>query len=202
LKRVINSTSDSFREMGSKFIGYLFPVENRKEFEEKLDEIKSTYPDATHHCYAWRLNPVNPEEFAQDDGEPGGTAGPPILNRLKSFEVMNAAIIVVRYYGGTNLGKSGLIEAYGRSTENCLDKATLKAIKLIQEVKITYPYSQQKVIDRLVRRYDLKELKSRYMKNVTLHMGCPLDSAVSFKEEVHKISHLGIKSSFLKKGYL
>ncbi|MBN2732565.1 MAG: YigZ family protein [Balneolaceae bacterium] len=162
MKRVLTNTQSSLQEKGSKFLGYLLPVENQDDFDESLASIKSKYPDATHHCYGWRLNPAKPEEFAQDDGEPGGAAGLPILNQLKSFEVINAGLVVVRYYGGTNLGKSGLIKAYGTAAELCLQKADLKPIEVIWKVAITYPYAEQNTIEKLIYQYTLKELDASY----------------------------------------
>lgn len=183
-------------------MGHLFPVKNKDQFEERLDELKSKYPDATHHCYAWRINPVELEEFTQDDGEPGGTAGLPILNQLKSYDAINTGIIVVRYYGGTNLGKSGLIEAYGRSAELCLDQTNLKEIQLIQKVEISYPYSEQNTIEQWIHQFELKEIESEYLENVTLVLGCPQKKADAFLETVRKSSHLGIEANILKKDYL
>ncbi len=202
MKKVIQPTTDSFREKGSKFIGYLFPAESKESFEVRLEELKSEYPDATHHCYAWRINPAELIEFSQDDGEPGGTAGRPILNQLKSYEIVNAGIVVVRYYGGTNLGKPGLIEAYGRSAEHCLQKAELQAISLIRKVEISYPYSMQNSIEKLMHRFDLKELESHYTENVSLILACPLQHKASLKKSLNQMEHLGIEASFLEKSYM
>ncbi len=199
---VSNNTTDNFREKGSKFIGHLFPVESKDAFEQELERLVSKYPDATHHCYAWRLDPAGIEEFAQDDGEPSGSAGLPILNRLKSFEVVNAAITVVRYYGGSNLGKSGLIEAYGRSAENCLEKADLTLIRLIRKVSITYPYSEQNAVDRLVHRYSLVELDSTYAEKVSLLLACPEEQQEGLRNDLQQLSHRDIESRLLGKHYL
>ena len=202
MKTVKQTTSDSFREKGSKFIGYLFPVKTKPVFESNLEELKNEYPDATHHCYAWRINPANITEFAQDDGEPNGTAGLPILNQLKSYEVVNAAIIVVRYYGGTNLGKSGLIQAYGTVAERCLQNSKLKPIQLIWKVKISYPYSQQNTIEKLMHQFELKELDSTYTENITLILGCPVGHKQKLKNRFIQLEHLQIKTKFLTKSYL
>ena len=184
----------SFREKGSKFIGVLFPISSLQVFEKSLRDIASEYPDATHHCYAWRLNPDGIEEFAQDDGEPSGTAGLPILNRLKSYEVVNGACVVVRYYGGTKFGKSGLIEAYGRSAELCLQKATLQTIVATRNFKITYPYQKQSEIDRLKNSFDLKELNATYLEKVTLLVACRSEQADNFWERLQRMSHGGIEA--------
>lgn len=202
MNKVTRSTTDSFREMGSKFIGHLFPVDSKKEFENRLAEIKSRYPDATHHCYAWRIDPANLEEFAQDDGEPGGTAGLPILNQLKSYEAVNAAIVVVRYYGGTNLGKSGLIQAYGRSAEECLKKTKLVPITLVWQVEVSYPYSEENSIDQLMHRFNLTEASSTYAEKVTLILNCPEQNQKELEENLEQLEHRNIHFRMLNKSFV
>lgn len=202
MKKVVAQTETSFRDRGSKFIGYLFPVDTKPAFEAQLEQIKSQYPNATHHCYAWRINPAQLKEFAQDDGEPSGTAGLPILNQLKSFEVVNAGIVVVRYYGGTNLGKSGLIQAYEAAAEECLQKTELKSIQLIWKVKITYPYAEQNTIEKLMHQFQLKELDSTYTENITLILGCPLENSKKFKNRLAQLKHLQIEAEFTEQSYL
>lgn len=202
MKRVLSQTKTSFRDKGSKFIGYLFPAQNQPDFDNELEKLKSTYPDATHHCYAWRLNPAQVEEFAQDDGEPGGTAGLPILNQLKSFEVINAGIVVVRYYGGTNLGKSGLIKAYSSAAERCLKQAGLKSIRIIQKVEITYPYNEQNAIEQLMHQFEMTEIASSYTENVTLILGCPVNGKQKLERQLKQLKHRNVNVEFLEKSYL
>ncbi|MEX0723215.1 MAG: YigZ family protein [Gracilimonas sp.] len=192
----------SFRERGSKFMGYLFPSESEEDFQEELDKLRSKYPDATHHCWAWRLNPAQPKEFSSDDGEPSGTAGLPILNQLKSFDVLNAGIVVIRYYGGTKLGKSGLIEAYGLAAQQCLEKANLISIKPVQLFEIRYPYPQENIIQKLKNNYELKILESNYMEDITLKVACPKDSSAKFKNEVLGLEHLDIEFKKLKESHI
>lgn len=198
MKTVQKTYQETFREKGSKFIGYLFPAATLGRFETKLNKIESEYPDATHHCYAWRIDPNKTEEFSQDDGEPGGTAGPPILNQLKSYELINCGCVVVRYYGGTNLGKSGLIQAYGHTAGLCIQKASLQSIIPTQNFEITYPYSCQKHIDQLKNRFDLKELNAQYLAKVTLEIACRAEQADEFFDALQNLQHEDIKSE--KKG--
>ena len=101
-----------YKEKSSKFLAYAYPVESEEEIRTLLDALRKKYYDATHHCYAWRLGPHGETFRANDDGEPSGTAGKPILGQLLSNELVNCLIVVVRYFGGTKLGVSGLIGAY------------------------------------------------------------------------------------------
>ena len=202
LRTVTTKIRSSFREKGSKFIGYLFPASSVDEFDKMLRQIKSEYPDATHHCYAWRINPNKIEEFAQDDGEPSGTAGLPILNQLKSFEVVNCGCVVVRYYGGTNLGKSGLIQAYGDAAKLCLEDASLATLIPTQNFRIQYPYSQQNQIDQLKNQFDLKEIEAEYLEQITLQIACRSEQATDFLHALERIQHNGIEIEELSAGFV
>src|SRR5690606_18707615 len=101
-----------FRDRGSKFIGYAFPVNDINEFKEKLAAVKKDHPKATHHCFAYRIGLDGSTFRVSDDGEPSGSAGRPILGQIDSKQATNVLIIVVRYFGGTLLGVPGLINAY------------------------------------------------------------------------------------------
>lgn len=202
MKTVDSPVTEKFRDKGSKFIGCLFPAENREAFDERLGKIKSDHPDATHHCYAWRIGPHQIEEFVQDDGEPAGTAGTPILNRLKAYGLVNCGIVVVRYYGGTRLGKPGLIAAYGEAAERCIKKASFFDLTPTVEFRIRYPYDRQNEIDRLKNSYGLTELDSDYLEQVTLYLACRAQHADSFSAQLKKLEHLDIKAKKTGEGFL
>lgn len=202
MKTITTTYQASFREKGSKFIGILFPIPSDKKFEHKLEAVISKYPDATHHCYGWRINPHQIEEFAQDDGEPSGTAGLPILNQLRSEKMINCGCIVVRYYGGTKLGKSGLIQAYGTAARDCLEQASLKKLILTQNFRITYGYPEQSNIDQLKNTFDLKELKASYLEKVTLNIACRADQAAAFHKALEQRQHLDISTEKTGQGFI
>ena len=183
-------------------MGFLYPIETEDDFQGCLDQLKSKYPDATHHCWGWRLNPAQPKEFSSDDGEPTGSAGLPILNQLKSFEVVNAGIFVVRYFGGTKLGKSGLIEAYGRSARLCLESAKLISIRPVQLFEIVYPYSEENTIQKMINDYDLKIKDSNYLETIRLKVACELGSAQKLENYLKGLEHLDIKYTSLEKSYI
>lgn len=124
--KTITAASESiYKEKSSKFITYLFPVKSEVEALERLRELKKKHYDATHHCWAYRLG-FDGETFrANDDGEPSGTAGKPILGQLVSSGLTGVMAVVVRYFGGTKLGVSGLITAYKESTAQAIEEATV-----------------------------------------------------------------------------
>ncbi|HLR24494.1 MAG TPA: YigZ family protein [Fodinibius sp.] len=150
----------------------------------------------------WRIGPTDLKEFAQDGGEPSGTAGLPILNQLKSFDVVNSDCVVVRYYGGTNLGKSGLINAYGHSAERCLQKADLQPIQLIWKLCLNYPYTEQNAIEQLVHQFNLKKLESTYTEEVRLILGCPVEHKTALENRLNQLAHRNIEARFLEESYL
>lgn len=202
MNTIKSNINETYRVKGSKFIGYLFPVKSRAEFEDELAGARSTHPNATHHCYAWRIDPTQIEEFSNDAGEPGGTAGPPILNELKSFDIINAGLIVVRYFGGTKLGKSGLIEAYGTTARLCLEQAELAEIIRIVKIEVNYPYTQQNLIERLISKYGLVEMDSDYTEKVTLVLGCPVNVFDQCRDELERLEYLDIRSDKLDMGFV
>ena len=103
----------NLREKGSKFFAFAYPVQDETEIRDQIERLRKEYFDATHHCFAWILNPEGSKYRANDDGEPGHSAGDPILGQIRSRGLTNTLVVVVRYYGGTNLGVSGLITATG-----------------------------------------------------------------------------------------
>jgi uncharacterized YigZ family protein len=109
-------SSAEFKDRGSKFIAYAFPIQNVEEFKQRLNDIKKEHPKATHHCFAYRLGMDGNNFRVSDDGEPSGSAGRPILGQIDSKQLTNTLVIVVRYFGGTLLGVPGLINAYKSAT--------------------------------------------------------------------------------------
>lgn len=179
-----------YKTKSSKFYGYLLPAASEDTFNSELYRLKSEHNTATHHCYAYRINPFRPEEFETDDGEPSGTAGQQILNRMRSSELINCGLIVVRYYGGTKLGKSGLIEAYSETTVKCIHKAVLQKVVKILLFKITYEYGQQSVINRLIHTFNLSEESSVYSEKVTLILSCDSKQISGFRKNLNSVKHL------------
>lgn len=146
------------KEKGSKFIGFAYPVNNETELKSVLEQLKNEHPKATHHCYAFRLG-LNGENYrANDDGEPSGSAGLPIYNQLLANDITNILVVVVRYYGGTKLGVSGLVKAYKESAKLTLDECTIITKELESEVEIEFHFNQQNVIFTLLNKFDAKVL--------------------------------------------
>lgn len=130
-----------FRDRGSKFLAYAFPAYTEPEWAAHLEEVRKEHPKARHHCYAYRLGLDGNNFRANDDGEPSGTAGRPILGQIDSFGLSNVIVIVVRYFGGTLLGTSGLINAYKLSTAAALSNAEIIE-KTVEDIyRLTFDYA-------------------------------------------------------------
>lgn len=142
------------KEKGSKFIGFAFPVDDEAELKKSLEKIREEHPKATHHCYAYRLGIKGENYRANDDGEPSGSAGLPIYNQLLAHEITNVLVIVVRYYGGTKLGVSGLVKAYKESAKITLEEAKIVKKELESEIEISFGFSQQNQIFTLLNKFD------------------------------------------------
>ena len=140
-----------YKERSSKFLTYAYPVESEGEIKELLDALRKQYYDATHHCYAYRLGAHGEMFRANDDGEPSGTAGKPILGQLLSANLTNCLVVVVRYFGGTKLGVSGLIQAYKESTAEVIAVSKIIEKTVDRVVKIDFDYTSMNGVMRIVK---------------------------------------------------
>ena len=159
---IASPTTGEFRDRGSKFLAYAYPIENVEEGQECLEEVRKLHPKARHYCYAYRLGLDENNFRANDDGEPSGTAGRPILGQIDSFGLTQVIIIVVRYFGGTLLGTSGLINAYKLSAKEALDKS-IKVEKIIKDIfELTFDYAIMGQVMNAVKKLNLNMHKQDF----------------------------------------
>lgn len=166
-----------FKDKGSKFLAFAYPVRSEEEIKSLVGSLKKEHYSARHHCYAWRLGPGGEHYRANDDGEPSGTAGRPILGQLLSANLTDVLLVVVRYFGGTLLGVSGLINAYRNAAADAIGKATIveKTVEHLVDVIFTYP-SQNQV---------MKVIKEEQLEVATTSYG--VDCRVSFLVRLSKL---------------
>lgn len=151
-----------FRDRGSKFLAFAYPVTSDAEIKEHVSRLKAEHPKANHHCWAMRLGTDRSVFRVNDDGEPSGSAGRPILNVLLSRDVTNILVVVVRYFGGTLLGVPGLINAYKQATLDALDHAQIIE-KSVQDVyEIAFGHEQMNEVMRLVKDHQLAVLGQEF----------------------------------------
>ncbi|MFI3301841.1 MAG: YigZ family protein [Rikenellaceae bacterium] len=159
-----------YKEKSSKFLTYAYPVTCEEEIAIHLEALRKEHYDATHHCYAWRLGANGEKSRANDDGEPSSTAGKPILGQLLSREVTDCLVVVVRYFGGTKLGVSGLIEAYRDSTAEVLDEADIVELTVDVTVRISFSYVVMNGVMKVVKELQPKIKRQEFDNLCTMEL--------------------------------
>ena len=167
---ISESTTAEYKEKGSKFIAFSHVVTSEQEIKEIIQEVKKKYYDARHVCYGYVIGTEERIMKGQDDGEPSHTAGTPILNQIRSKNLTQTLVVVVRYFGGTKLGTSGLIDAYKEVTKACLDKATIVEKYISDTVEITFDTSLQGEVMRLVKEFNAQIISLDYQSKMVLHV--------------------------------
>jgi uncharacterized YigZ family protein len=148
-----------YKDRGSKFIGYVFPVSREEAINQHLNELKKEHHAARHWCYAWRLGKEEPRFRAHDDGEPSNSAGQPIYGQLLAHDLTEVLLVVVRYFGGTKLGVGGLIQAYRNTAKLTLEEAVIEERKIMMRLRIKFEYRFMDKIRRIIReeKIDLEQ---------------------------------------------
>ncbi|MCH5331977.1 MAG: YigZ family protein [Alistipes sp.] len=167
---VATSAESVYKERSSKFFAYAYPVECESQIRDILDLLHKQYYDATHHCYAWRLGPHGEQFRANDDGEPSGTAGKPILGQLLSYGVTNCLIVVVRYFGGTKLGVSGLISAYREAARIVLESAQIVEQTVNRRFTVRFPYIAMNNVMRILKEMQPAVLEQSFGNSCVMRL--------------------------------
>ncbi len=172
-----------YKEKGSKFLSKAYPVKTEEEIKHLLTSIRKEYYDARHVCYAFSLQTPFLTERGNDDGEPAHTAGTPILNQIKSFELSNVLVVVVRYFGGTKLGVSGLIQAYKAATEDALVKAEIITVEPKERYQLILPYEYTGPVMRWIKEVNGIILSENKTEQYEIFIETPLDKESVLKEK-------------------
>jgi len=190
---IASSAEGSYKEKGSKFLAFAYPVASEVEVKEKVEALKAKYFDARHHCYAWILGADKKHYRTYDDGEPNHSAGDPILGQLRAMNVTNVLIVVVRYFGGVKLGVGGLVTAYRTAAEESLRNATIIEREVCDSITIKYPYTATADVMRLVKEFDLSIVAQNFAEGCTLEAELALRNKAAFDEKVNLMKILGVK---------
>jgi len=150
-------TTAQYRVLGSRHLGYAYPVREEDEVKGIIDALWKEHHNATHVCYAWRLGWDYGRYRINDDGEPSGTAGKPIFGQIQSAELTNILIAVVRYYGGTKLGTGGLIDAYKTTAKLCIDEASIEVRPVKDRYKLSFGYADMPAIMKVLKDMDMEK---------------------------------------------
>lgn len=155
-------STGEFKDRGSKFIAYAWPVRTESEALEHLEGLRKEHFKARHHCFAWRFEPDGNRFRANDDGEPSGTAGRPILGQIDSFSLTYVVVVVVRYFGGTLLGASGLIQAYREAAAEALRSAEIIECLVKDFFLLDFDYALMPDVMNAVKKMDLEIVRQNF----------------------------------------
>jgi uncharacterized YigZ family protein len=192
-REVKNHTTGIYKEKGSKFIAYSYPVYSEQEVKERLEEVKKLEHSARHHCYAYVLHADKSAWRVNDDGEPSSTAGKPILGQILSNDLTNILIVVVRYFGGVRLGVPGLIRSYKTTAATAISKAKI-LIRIIKEhYEVSFKYPQMNAVMQLVKKFDLEVINTDFRIDCKLIFAAPKSKANTVLDTFKKNHELSIK---------
>lgn len=181
------SSEGLYKDNGSRFLSLAYSVKSAEEAEEIVKKLRKEHYDATHHCYAYRIGLKGEPWRANDDGEPSGTAGRPILGELLSRNLSDILVVVVRWFGGVKLGVPGLIKAYRTATQEALLNAETITKTATLPMKITFPYSQTDRVLRELRKRNIEDSDKKFEEECSLTAHVPLSKIESLKEILLKI---------------
>jgi uncharacterized YigZ family protein len=192
-KTIAGKSYSEFKDRGSKFHGYAFPVYSTDDVKACLQILKKEHPKAGHHCYAYRIGTDGLQFRANDDGEPSGSAGRPILGQIDSAGLSNVLVVVIRYFGGTLLGVPGLINAYKTTAVECLAIAPTLEKNIEFPITLEYDYSIMNEVMQVLKQADATIYKQDMQLFCILQAGIPLVSKDAALEKLKEIRGLEIK---------
>ena len=190
---IVGQSETIIRERSSKFLSLAYHVRTAEEVKEIMDGLRKKHYDATHHCYAYRLGPRGEEFRANDDGEPSGTAGKPILGQLLSRDITDILVVVIRWFGGTKLGVSGLIETYRESTAAVLDVCKIEERTIDRIYHIRYPFESMDGVMRAVKAVGPKIVEQTFDNMCSMRLAVRLSLADQLYGRLEKIEGINIE---------
>ncbi len=191
-KTIVGQSEAAIRERSSKFLALAYHVTSAEQVKDIMDGLRKKYYDATHHCYAYRLGPKGEEFRANDDGEPSGTAGKPILGQLLSHEITDCLVVVIRWFGGTKLGVPGLIEAYKESTVAVLDVCKVEERTVDKILSVRYPFESMDGVMRAVKAVGPKVLEQTFDNVCAMRLAVRLSQADALLGRLEKVEGITI----------
>jgi len=188
-----NPTQGIYKEKGSRFLAFSFPVKSEVEIKEQLDSLRKKYFDARHHCYAYVLGPDKTKFKAYDDGEPSHSASDPILGQIRSKNLTDVLVIVVRYFGGVKLGVGGLMQAYKAVAEDALNQASVIEIEVTKSIQVKFDYARTPEAMRLVKDFELKILEQSFEESCQIKALLKLRLEDDLQKQKEYLKSIGIE---------
>lgn len=176
-----------YREKMSRFLSFALPVCSADEARQLIKDFQNRYHDARHVCWAYMLGPERAEWQVNDNGEPSGTAGRPILGQINSRGLTDVLVVVVRYFGGIKLGTSGLIAAYREAASLALDEAGIKEMRRKRRIRVTFGYETADRVMRVVKSPDVDVISKRFDNLCSVEIEFPLDAAPEIEGKLSSV---------------
>lgn len=192
-KTIKNPSEGIYKEKGSKFLSFAFPVHNLDDINLIIRDYKKQYHDARHVCFAFMLGENKQEWRSNDDGEPSGTAGKPILGQIKSFELTNVLVVVVRYFGGILLGTSGLITAYREAAANALNNAVIIEKTMNTSITIQFDYLLLNDVMKVIKEMNPEIIRQNFDNFCSIQLEIRQTEAERIISKLEKINGLVIE---------
>jgi uncharacterized YigZ family protein len=188
-------SSAEFKDRGSKFIAFAFPLETADDFKKQLQLLKKEHPKAVHHCFAYRIGTDGNNFRSSDDGEPSGTAGKPILGQIDSKGITNVAVVVVRYWGGTMLGVPGLINAYKTSTALALQITPVVEKQIEVNYSIEFDYTQMNDVMMIMKQFNCTIHSNEMQLFCNIKAGVPKNRLDEVLYRLNDLQDVSVKKS-------
>jgi len=187
---ILQSSSAEFRDRGSKFIAYAYPIETTDDFKRLLQELKKEHPKAVHHCFAYRIGTDGNNFRVSDDGEPSGSAGRPILGQIDSKQLTNILVVVVRYFGGTLLGVPGLINAYKTTTSLALQVTPVVQKQVELKYAIEFDYTRMNEVMMILKQFNCTVISKEMQLFCHINIGIPANRLEEVLYRLHDLQNV------------
>lgn len=195
-KSIAGVSEGLFKDNGSRFIAKAYPIETEEEVRAIVSALKKEYHDARHHCYAYRLGYLGDRFRANDDGEPSGSAGRPILGQIDSAGLSDILVVVVRYFGGIKLGIPGLIRAYKTSTADALASAEIVEKVAGKFFRIRFGYLSMNAVMKILKEMDLPQKDQEFGMECCLTTRVRLSSEETFRDRIGQVEGCNLEELF------
>lgn len=195
---LLSPSEGVYKEKGSKFLAFAYPVMEEEEIKQHIQELKQKYYDARHHCYAWQLGLDENHYRVNDDGEPSGTAGKPIHGQIRSYGVTNVLVVVVRYFGGTKLGTSGLINAYKLASADALANAALVEQTINNHYRMCFSYAVMNDVMKVIKEEAPEVSSQQFDIACTMNLSVRLTASEALVNRLEKIEGVEVELLFTK----
>ncbi len=192
-KTIAHKSEGLYKEKGSKFLSFAFPVTSENQIKEIQHELRKKYYDARHHVYAWRLG-INEDNYrASDDGEPSNSSGPPVLGQIRSYELSDILIVVIRYFGGTKLGIPGLIHAYKTAAVESIENNKIIYKIITHTYRIRFAYEDMNIVMRKLKEENIEQNNQKFDLKCSLEINIRLSDCNKIEKIFTKIPNIKIE---------